>query len=133
MVSFDVNWLAVLASAVLSMVVGFVWYAEPVFGKMWSKLVDSKKKDLNPNPMTYLLTFIGTLVGSFVVANMVTAFGAVEFVDGVVVGVMAGLVALIALNANYMFEQRPFRLLLLDGLYHAVWMGLAGGLLAVWV
>lgn len=33
-----VNYLAILVAAVLSMVLGFLWYG-PLFGKEWTKLM----------------------------------------------------------------------------------------------
>ena len=31
-----VNWLAVIVAAVAGLVVGFIWYAPPVFGRRWA-------------------------------------------------------------------------------------------------
>lgn len=41
----QINWAAVLLATIASMAVGFVWYAKPVFGKMWMDLVHLSEKD----------------------------------------------------------------------------------------
>ncbi|MCB9823115.1 DUF1761 family protein, partial [Candidatus Nomurabacteria bacterium] len=35
----DVNYVAVLLAALSSFAVGMVWYAKPVFGAKWMKMV----------------------------------------------------------------------------------------------
>ena len=35
----QINWLAVMLATLSSMVVGSVWYAPPVFGRMWMRLI----------------------------------------------------------------------------------------------
>jgi uncharacterized membrane protein YpjA len=41
----EVNWLAVIVCAVLSMVIGFIWYG-PLFSKPWVKLLARPKSRL---------------------------------------------------------------------------------------
>ena len=36
MITFNVNWLAIVAGMVANMVVGALWYG-PLFGKRWMK------------------------------------------------------------------------------------------------
>ncbi|MES2971714.1 MAG: DUF1761 domain-containing protein [Patescibacteria group bacterium] len=40
----QINYVAVLLATLASMFVGFVWYAKPVFGKMWMDLVGLDEK-----------------------------------------------------------------------------------------
>jgi hypothetical protein len=35
MMNANVNYLAVIAASVSVMVVGFAWYSQPVFGRLW--------------------------------------------------------------------------------------------------
>lgn len=66
--TLSVNYTAILAAAVASMILGLIWYG-PLFGKTWMKLTGKKemgKKD--DMPKTYALTFIGALILSYVLA-----------------------------------------------------------------
>ena len=60
-----VNWVALIAAGIASMIVGFIWYG-PLFGKMWMKMTGKKemgdKKDM---PKTYGILFIGSLVTAY--------------------------------------------------------------------
>jgi hypothetical protein len=76
-----VNYWAVLAAAIASMVIGSLWYG-PLFGKMfmtemgmdkWSKeKQDAMKKKMG---MSYLIQFIASLVMFYVLAGLVGGFG----------------------------------------------------------
>lgn len=61
----EVNWLAVVLATASSMVVGSIWYAKPVFGTSWMKLIGKKEKDL-ANGAT--MAIVGTVVVSFLTA-----------------------------------------------------------------
>lgn len=69
-----VNYLAVLIAAVASMVVGFLWYSQAVFGKPWMKLMGysaenlrSEQKKMGPY---YALSLVGALVMAFVLSHV---------------------------------------------------------------
>lgn len=69
----DVNYLAVFLAALASMVVGSVWYAQGVFGKVWMKLARIKSdKAVKATDMAVLLgsTFVASLVTAFVLAHV---------------------------------------------------------------
>jgi len=66
--STDINFVAVVAAAVASMVVGYLWYG-PLFGKTWMKLTGMKEMgNKDEMPKAYLLTFVGALLSAYVLA-----------------------------------------------------------------
>ncbi len=74
----NINWVALIAAGVASMVVGFIWYGA-LFGKTWMKLSGKKemgdKKDM---PKTYGIMFVASLITAYVLsmlgADLMTAF-----------------------------------------------------------
>ncbi|MBP7842460.1 DUF1761 domain-containing protein [Candidatus Woesebacteria bacterium] len=82
--------MAILVCAVLSMVIGFVWYG-PLFGKKWMELIGSDPKDKkaiaemqkSAGPM-YLTQFLLTLFQVYVFAYYVKGWSEVS-------GIMNGL------------------------------------------
>jgi hypothetical protein len=42
---FEINYLAILASGIIMMVLGYLWYG-PLFGKPWMKLAGITKSDM---------------------------------------------------------------------------------------
>ena len=63
----EINWLAVALATVLSMIVGSIWYAPPVFGAIWMRLANLKKEDMErvgwkPIPVSILTSAIMAFV-----------------------------------------------------------------------
>jgi hypothetical protein len=74
----DVNWLAVVLAALSSMVVGSIWYAKPVFGASWMKMVGlDDKKAAEGAAVAMGLTLVVSFVTAYVLAHV--AFLSNEF------------------------------------------------------
>lgn len=133
-----VNYLAVLVAAIVGFFVGFVWYAQPVFGKMWmqwSGISDKKMKDGKKSMGLLMLGgFISQLVMAYVIAMLVGFTGATTFVTGMITAFWAwlGFVATVLLG-SVLWEGKPFKLYILNAAHYIVVMALMGGILAVWV
>lgn len=70
----EVNFLAVFLAAVVSMIIGFVWYSPVMFAKPWVKLMGHKMEDMKDmqkkmGPM-YGLSFVLALVTAYVLAHV---------------------------------------------------------------
>ncbi|MCA9343186.1 DUF1761 domain-containing protein [Candidatus Saccharibacteria bacterium] len=67
----QINWLAVVLATVSSMLVGAIWYAKPVFGKNWQKLVKLDDKKMQKGAAKAMgITVIVSLVTAFVLAHL---------------------------------------------------------------
>lgn len=67
----EINWLAVGLATLASMVVGSVWYAPPVFGNMWMKMIGKKPKDMEQNGWTPIFyAIIASAVTAYVLAHV---------------------------------------------------------------
>lgn len=69
-----VNFFAILACGVLSMILGSIWYG-PLFGNVWMKLSGIKKpekmtKEIKNSMMrSYSLMFLGSLITAYVLQH----------------------------------------------------------------
>ncbi len=137
-----VNYLAVLASAVLSMVIGSIWFG-PLFGKQWMKLMGMNKesmKGMKSGDMAklYGIQFVGSLVMAFVLAHALVFAAAYLYVTGISAGLQAGFwnwagfVAPVTLTA-VLWEGKSWKLWLLNNAYYLVLLCSMGVLLALWV
>lgn len=115
----QVNWLAVVLAAVSSMVVGAVWYAKPVFGTVWAKLVKLDDKKMREGaPMAMLLAFVASLVTAYVLAHVTyisnNFFGNSFMQDAVTTAFWLWLgISATRVITHDAFEQRPMNLTLL--------------------
>jgi len=77
METISVNYLAIAAGAVFSMVLGFVWYG-PLFGKKWIEIMgvdpadlEARKKMQKSAGPLYGVQFLLTLFQVFVLAHLI--------------------------------------------------------------
>ncbi len=123
------------------MVIGFVWYG-PLFGKQWMALMkmDPKKMEAGKASMgkTYGLLFVGSLIMAFVVFHAYTFahqfMGGTPLMDGLQTGFWNWLGFILPVTAGaVLFEQKPFKLFLLNTSYHLVTLLVMGVIVALWV
>ncbi len=77
------NWLAVLVAAIATMIVGFIWYSNPMFGKAWMRVIGVDPSDKEQvekiqkaaGPL-YGFMFIGSLVAAYVLSIFISGLGA---------------------------------------------------------
>ena len=128
----QVNFLAVLAGAVFNMVLGTLWYG-PLFGKLWMKLIEKKKEDIESNPLLYIFSFVAAFVAGSVLYLVVVGFSATTFGAGLLAGLVVwlGFVTTVTLTFS-IFEGPKLSVWLLFILYQLVIFAVLGGVFAVW-
>lgn len=131
----EINYVAVLVAALVFMAVGFVWYALPVFGKIWAKEVDMKESDMKQGPAGsgYAIAMGAGLVQTYVLAHFVNYTNASTWVEGLTTGLWIGVgFVAMAIAANYVFARRSVMLWMIDSGYFIVSLAIAGAILAIW-
>ncbi|NOU93691.1 DUF1761 family protein [Paenibacillus sp. LMG 31456] len=117
----QINYLAVLASTVAAMFIGFLWYSPVLFGHAWAKQRGMKMEEISGGgPMTYVLTAVTALVGAFVLALLLTMGGRATVASGLTVGLLIGISISVKIGMNYLFENKPLGLYLITIGYHLV-------------
>ncbi len=134
-----VNFVAVVAAAVVAFVTGMIWYG-PLFGKAWMKLSGISEKDAakgkkNSNmPMLFAVQFVTALVTAYVLAMFVGFVGATTAVGGAMVGFWAWLGFLATASLGMvLWEGKPMELYLLKNGHLLIELVLMGLILAVMV
>jgi len=131
----DVNWIAIIVSAVVFNAIGFAWYSDSVFGKKWRKEsgmseADFKKGSQNMNRMFILMT-ITSLLMAYVLAVVINVFEATTIVAGLTGAfwLWLGFVATTSLN-SVIYEKKSWNYYLINASYQLVGM-LAMGVVLV--
>jgi hypothetical protein len=127
------NILAILVAAVSSFVIGGMWYSPAMFGKAWmveSGLTEEDMQKSHP----------GKVFGFALLASLVIAFNMAMFLGpertlftGTFYGFLTGFgwVAM-AMGINDLFEQRSFKLYLINAGYHVVAFTVIGAIIGAW-
>lgn len=129
----DVNWMAVIVSAIACMVLGAIWYMPAVLGNIWMKEVGKSQEDLkkNANASAYVMMFVGALVLSYVMAHFVVYAGAKDAMAGATTGFWAwlGFVATTSLGKKA-FTGTSWTLYAIDAGFYLLEFLVIGAILA---
>jgi Protein of unknown function (DUF1761) len=129
----EINWLAVVVAATACFLLGGLWYSPVLFGKAWSAasgVTEEKAKSAN---MAQIMgtAFLLAVIGAAVFAAFLGPRPAPMFATAA--GLSAGLCWVAgSFGINYLFEQRPLRLFLINGGYHTLQYTLIGLVLGLW-
>ena len=142
-----INYLAVLACGIVSVILGFVWYG-PLFGKVWMQLTGTTAEDVarfKANPammrkmnMSYALTALAALVTAFVLAHAVIFAEAYLHIGGIQAGLLVGFmgwlgfVAPVTLN-SVLWDRKPWKYWFLVNGYSLIQLLVMGVILALWM
>jgi len=133
MEGFSINHIAVFVCAVMSLVIGFLWWSPVLFAKVWQKengFTDEKLAEANM-PKTFGLTFLIAWLMSYNLAFFLGAPGT-TWQWGMTAGLLvalwtAGMFIIIAL-----FEQRSLRYIAINCGYMFVYFAVIGLILGLW-
>ena len=129
----DINFWAVLVSALLTFIIGSLWYSPVMFAKAWMKELGFTPEGMSNSSMVkiFSLAFLLMLIIAFNLAAFIGPESDWQF--GAMAGGLAGLgwVAT-AIGINYLFERRSFRFWLINAGYMVVSFTLMGAILGAW-
>jgi len=132
----QVNYLAVLIASIVPMIIGGLWYSPLLFAKQFMALIgkteEELKKGFNP-ARDYGLSFVSSLVMSFVLAHFVHYAQASTIAGGLQAGFWSWLGFVVTTNSStVIFEQRKSGLYFLNMGYNLICLLIMGAILAVW-
>ncbi|HTM67847.1 MAG TPA: DUF1761 domain-containing protein [Candidatus Binatia bacterium] len=141
-----INYLAVLACGVSSMVVGSLWYG-PLFGKPWAKLMGftpEKMEAMKKDPAgkkkmmrSYGLMFLGSLVMAYVLAHAIVFAGAYLKVTGAPAGLMGalwnwlGFIVPVSMGV-VLWDGKPWKLFFINVGHYLASLCVMGLILSLW-
>lgn len=123
----EINIIGILVAAVVSMAIGYVWYAPAVFGSTWMKAIGKTKKSMQAEkkdmPMVMGVAFLVSLLMAFVLDQFLVQFGVSDFVNAMRIAFMLwlGFVATVTL-VNEMYDKKRWSVYVINGGYQLVSM-----------
>jgi len=133
MESVHFNFAAIFVAALLSFAIGGLWYSPLMFARAWMKEAGLNEQRTRDAPMGRIFGLAG--LASLVMACNLAAFIGPKASLGF--GLFAGAAAAIgwvamSLGVIYLFEQRSWKLWLINSGYQVLAYTLMGGVLGVW-
>ena len=134
MQSVDINYLAVVAAALLGFVVGGLWYSPLLFGKPWMAAAGVTEEQVNAGSKgrIFSLAFAFLLIMAYCLA-MFLAAPEVTLQSGALYGFLTGFGWIFfAFGVVSLFELRSWGYIFINGGYWVVTMTLMGAVLGGW-
>lgn len=139
LLEIEVNWLAILVAAVVSMVVGFLWYSPVLFAKPWMKLSGMTKDKIAKSDMakTYGISFVVAIVTAFVLSHVISLSMNFFHYSGLSTGLNSafwmwfGFVMPVQLTSS-LFDGRSFNLFLINTGYQLASLLAMGLVIGLW-
>jgi hypothetical protein len=133
----DLNWLAVIVSAIAFFALGGLWYSNLLFGKVWTRAVGWEAPEGQKPPVTlYLMPLVTCLVSTVAVAMVAEASGTDTFGEAIVLGIVTGLgLAGMALLVTGFFDPKkpqPMVWVAVTAGYHLLGMLAISVIVALW-
>ncbi len=129
----DLNWLAILVAAVAFFAAGALWYQPKVMGARWMKAAGVDPSKASPNPGIFVGTLIAYFLMAMVLAMIARGIGGSSFGDGLVLGLVTGVVFVGAQAwVNVTFEGRSMDLVLVNGGIGVFGHVIMGVIVTVW-
>jgi len=135
-----INYLAILAAAIASMLVGFAWYSRALFGPLWAKcrgidMHDPKQSQELQKGMggVYAATFAATLLSAFALGVLVVRIHLSGVPGGLKLGLLVwlGFTMTVQLTAA-LFSHKNKTLFFIDTGYQLVCYLAMGAILGGW-
>ena len=116
MVEFELHWPQLLAAALLRQVLGLVWYSPRLFGPAWARLNHCTEAQMRARLVRVLpLELAASFVIAFVLETVLNLAGAIDWVMGLVVGLLMWLGFQAAATPNQvLYARRPVAVWLID-------------------
>lgn len=139
-----INWLAVLASAVAGMAVGFLWYGalfvEPwmagngitVTGEGAAMKMFKNGAEIPSSSLPMIINSVTMIVYPLLLAWLLQKTSIRTWSGGATVGLIVGLTHLFMVYTSNRFAQNPTSLSMVDGSYAVVLFAIMGAIMGGW-
>ncbi|HXW07662.1 MAG TPA: DUF1761 domain-containing protein [Vicinamibacterales bacterium] len=129
----QLNWLAVLAAAASTFVIGGLWYSPALFQRAWMSANGFREADVAGGSMGRIfgLSFVFALVMAVNLAMFLNAPGTTA-AWGATAGVLAAIWVVLGIGTVALFERRPWTYTAINGGYWLVSFAVMGLILGGW-
>jgi len=135
MIPVQLNYWAILVSALVVMVLRLAWYAKPFLGRFWLKHIEKTETELKKKAPTgkYVTIFVLALVFAYIFSHFIDYAGATTVGEGMRTGLWLwlGFVATTLFSSSF-FESRPLKPTLVDAGYYLICLLAVGAILTTW-
>lgn len=129
----EINWLAVVAAALSSFVIGGIWYSPLLFCNVWMRVAGLSQEEVQKGNK-------GKIFGVTAILSFIMALNLAMFLNdpkttlawGATAGFLAGIWTFCAIAMLGLFELRSWTYIFINGLYSTVALTVMGLIIGAW-
>jgi ABC-type thiamin/hydroxymethylpyrimidine transport system permease subunit len=128
----NLNWVAIVVAAVVTIVFGFIYYLPQVLGRRWAAAAGIDLAAMSQvSPLAYATWIVQALVVAYVLDVLMKALGVSAIGDGLILAfiIWLGFMAVTALD-SVIYERRSWEYWLLGQAFRLISLMLMGGVIA---
>jgi hypothetical protein len=136
MIPIEMNYLAVLAGALVSVAIGFIWYMPLVCGHAWMRAIGKTEEQVRRDFSYWNIAwaFVLGFLMSYGIARIIAMTGRNSMGGGIWIGLLAAICFVGASTVvHHVFEGRRASLSVIYVLHHLVEFVAIGAILGVWM
>ena len=132
------NWLAVLVAAIAYFAIGALWYAPPLFGRIWADAggLSMPERGERPSAAIYVTPLIGSILSAIALGVLARATGSDSLAEGIALGLVVAIgfaVPIAFVTAQFESQKpRPMTWGAINAGYHVVGTLIAAIVVATW-
>ena len=131
-----INYTADAVAAVVSWVIGMLWYSPILFGNLWAKLskIDMKKMDMKKEmPKIAIIGLLSAFVSAVVLGLLIDMTVSTTATEGMTLGfwVWLGFAATTLIN-GVLYEKKPWSLYIINSGYLLAAYVSMGAVIVLW-
>jgi MFS family permease len=131
-----INWLAVLAAAIVYFLLGALWYSNAFLGPRWAALAGVKREDpeaAKNRGRIMGLSFVLFLLICTGMALLIYRLQLYAFTSGIKMGLITGLLfSATTIAISNLYQGKSMNLTAIDSLYHVIGQIVAGVIIVLW-
>ncbi len=129
----ELNWLAVIVSAIAWFAFSAIWYSVPAMSKAWMKSARVDPERGGSFAVALVTSFICYVVTAVVIALIVVGIGADSVADGIALGVALGLgFGAASALVTQVYESKGNDYWLINGVNSIIAFSIVSVILSVW-
>ncbi len=129
----DINYWAVIVTAIVPMILGALWYSPAMFARSWMEAAGRTREEMSGAKMGYVLSAAAAVITSYALARVERWAEVDDLWNGGLVGLLVwvGFVATVLAVTTY-FGGRPAKLWFINAGYQLLSLVLMGAILGTW-
>jgi hypothetical protein len=133
----NINFLALLVSAVISFGIGAAWYSPLLFSKTWQKEVGLSDEKIRTGNMAVIFgsSFLLMLIMNFGLAVILQGHAGrdISAGSGFLYGLLIGIFFVsTSIGINMLYQRKSFKLWAIDAGYQVLYLAVSGAILGAW-